>query len=114
MRISDWSSDVCSSDLVGCPADRVDGEHPAGGLVGGESLAYVVDDRLLARRFGFGFHDGDDHLTEALVGNAHDDGVPAAGVGLDRLLDLLGNDLRSEARSVGNGWLRTCKSRWST
>src|SRR3546814_1861168 len=35
MRISDWSSDVCSSDLRAAPAPRaadvavVDGEHPA-------------------------------------------------------------------------------------
>src|SRR3546814_10265066 len=30
MRISDWSSDVCSSDLVLRPVDRGGGDHRAG------------------------------------------------------------------------------------
>src|SRR3546814_12692542 len=34
MRISDWSSDVCSSDLIGDPA--------ALGRIGGKTLLYIV------------------------------------------------------------------------
>src|SRR3546814_4628239 len=33
MRISDWSSDVCSSDLPGGPAQSRRGDEPAGGAV---------------------------------------------------------------------------------
>src|SRR3546814_18847341 len=44
MRISDWSSDVCSSDLGGGverPADAVD--HLAGAVLGGIDLPQLLD-----------------------------------------------------------------------
>src|SRR3546814_2396680 len=33
MRISDWSADVCSSDLLGIPAEARHGVAPGGGVV---------------------------------------------------------------------------------
>src|SRR3546814_14727936 len=39
MRISDWSSDVCSSDLVGGGAQFGRGRHLAGSGVGGHGIA---------------------------------------------------------------------------
>src|SRR3546814_1518068 len=54
MRISDWSSDVCSSDLI-VPVDQDAGGAGDGGQVddmigraaGGEQADRCVDDRLL-------------------------------------------------------------------
>src|SRR3546814_6303030 len=50
MRISDWSSDVCSSDLADRHREVVDfirGQHPAGGdFPGVEDLAAQRQDRL--------------------------------------------------------------------
>src|SRR3546814_10552492 len=48
MRISDWSSDVCSSDLLGERAERP-GDEPAGQDEGGDRAA---GDRALRDPFG--------------------------------------------------------------
>src|SRR3546814_16319546 len=99
MRISDWSSDVCSSDLAL--------------LVGGLMLA--VAGALWARRR---LPDGFRLATPAAVGlltlaafllPVEMSERPAAaesevGEGLWR---------RSEERRVGNECVRTCRSRWS-
>src|SRR3546814_2770964 len=83
MRISDWSSDVCSSDLqLGAVADEVvdvGGEHRVAG---------VVDDH--------------DRLGE---GSEFDDllAVGDAALAVDR----------SEERRVGKECVSTCRSRWS-
>src|SRR3546814_15053755 len=52
MRISDWSSDVCSSDLQGRPgAGRPGaGARQAGGLPGGEEKALACLERCRHRR----------------------------------------------------------------
>src|SRR3546814_2973858 len=90
MRISDWSSDVCSSDLAGLPArPRL---------------------RALRRHFRGGRDDGADiprrpHLAcplprELLAARAVD--------GRDRR-----DRARSEERRVGKECVSTCRSRWS-
>src|SRR3546814_5022371 len=95
MRISDWSSDVCSSDLKAAAA-------PIKASV--EDLQKHYRDMLLIRRFeekagqmyGMGLIGGFCHLyigQEAVVV-----GVQAA---------------RSEERRVGNECVRTCSYRWS-
>src|SRR3546814_14624981 len=88
MRISDWSSDVCSSDLLGGLARRHVGEiadHPRGGV----------------------------HRVHAVGGEG---GVRflAAHVAADRGLALVaGDDLhRSEERRVGKEGVSTVRSRW--
>src|SRR3546814_1775405 len=54
MRISDWSSDVCSSDLVGLGNRRVGGAG-AGNADAAEIVRVIVWQRALARlRFGKG------------------------------------------------------------
>src|SRR3546814_5887958 len=75
MRISDWSSDVCSSDLFGLVdegpgglgLDRHVGEHPADALVLGDTLAEGLpvadelermDDRALGEADPPGSYDG--------------------------------------------------------
>src|SRR3546814_10625257 len=95
MRISDWSSDVCSSDLV----------------------VAQFEDRERRERLG---HRGDTEQTvggdPALVDEVLDPdtlhiGEPAVP---DDTIDHAGNmRLRSEERRVGKECVSTCRSRWS-
>src|SRR3546814_18926330 len=95
MRISDWSSDVCSSDLAGTA--RVEGYKPA------DKPIVVVT--------------SSGRVPESLVG------APAGSVlvathaqssGLAALRSELGEDnVRSEERRVGKECVSTCRSRWS-
>src|SRR3546814_13543139 len=49
MRISDWSSDVCSSDLLGLVVEAVDRDHRTEGLVpeAGHLLGDALEDGRL-------------------------------------------------------------------
>src|SRR3546814_8094432 len=89
LRISDWSSDVCSSDLVG-----------SGRLTTGQDAQALFVDVAL-------------HLVDLVVDLAHLLGQ--AGIGLDqrghRVVDLLFHQ-RSEERRVGKECVSTCRSRW--
>src|SRR3546814_16866411 len=95
MRISDWSSDVCSSDLLGHRRRRVD-RWPA-----------------------FGVND----CTVASVGTGTGDLAPAnkgtTAVGSGKKNEAVAlrsfkfiHD-RSEERRVGKECVSTCRSRWS-
>src|SRR3546814_14089718 len=86
MRISDWSSDVCSSDLgdraVGsCPAARADA---GGGVAGG---------------------------ARAISGRGEPDRGRHRAAGLCRSVSRPRR--RSEERRVGNECVSTCEARWS-
>src|SRR3546814_2881157 len=87
MRISDWSSDVCSSDL----------------LVALATIAASV----LARRW-------DRRKPYMLIGLA---AGTALAAGLNAwVFEAAGRPisvLRSEERRVGKEWVSTCRSRWS-
>src|SRR3546814_19121529 len=104
MRISDWSSDVCSSDLALALADksrhlrpvRVDIANDAG--LNAKSILQAADGVLPARKcvadelgIGAGQRNACIFLAENLV-------------------DLLN---RSEERRVGKECVSTCRSRWS-
>src|SRR3546814_12746697 len=101
MRISDWSSDVCSSDLD--HADR----HLALGVV--QPIGDVVPAAQVRREAG-----GDPERAQHLE-------VEVLGVVLERhLVDALGVErgdyrflARSEERRVGKECVSTCRSRWS-
>src|SRR3546814_19717243 len=117
MRISDWSSDVCSSDLVGkigfldqhaLEGSRVEAE-------GGAALqALLVGVAVDVLEVLVGVVGGD-------VDGLGDRGVdPLLGGGLDVHVllraDVVGRDevlRRSEARRVGKECVSTCRSRWS-
>src|SRR3546814_16951978 len=99
MRISDWSSDVCSSDLhAGCDAELDFG---------------LSEFRLVRRDDEIGHHR---QLAAAAQCEAVDRGDP-------RLANLLNEiarpfreevlEVRSEERSVGKECVSTCRSRWS-
>src|SRR3546814_18664173 len=92
MRISDWSSDVCSSDLPGTrlvDAEVVQGlTHVEIGLAGG-------DDAEAALAVA-------EHHAVELVGAREGEG----GV------DLVAVQARSEERRGGKECVSTCRSRW--
>src|SRR3546814_14410639 len=94
MRISDWSSDVCSSDLhhLAVLGDGIGTfQHLHHHRAGGHEAAEVVEEgpRLVHRVEAFGLLAG--HV-DALAGDDAE---------------------RSEERRVGKECVRTCSSRWS-
>src|SRR3546814_18298381 len=97
MRISDWSSDVCSSDLkvtiLTIDSDRNPGHY---GDDPGTNLA--------------------EHLTRhgatVKVAKLSSDGSAIADVILNQAA-AQNADLRSEERRVGKECVSTCKSRWT-
>src|SRR3546814_1091144 len=87
MRISDWSSDVCSSDL-GVGRGRISERF----------------ERQVERR-----------IEGAVVrrnGSSRDPAYPVAADSGCEVLKL-GSELRSEERRVGKECVSTCRSRWS-
>src|SRR3546814_11345942 len=97
MRISDWSSDVCSSDL--------------------ETLLKVehVSKSFAIRQSGiFGSEDGGLLAVDDVsfsVGRGECLGlVGESGCGKTTLSKMI---LRSEERRVGHEWVGTCRFRWS-
>src|SRR3546814_19798043 len=119
MCISDWSSDVCSSDL---------GEYkiPQGKLVVVDLR--VVDGRLRDVRLSGDFFLEPPETLDAI--NAALEGMPcdatlqqleqAAHAALGSSTEMFGISIqgiaivvRSEGRRVGTEWVSTCRSRWS-
>src|SRR3546814_15992604 len=124
MRISDWSSDVCSSDLTdrrsagssaaGGPGLVAEGEllDLAGGRLGqlapddplrslepGQSAAHVLDELFVGYRCP-GVQDDEGHGTLApTLAVGAEDGAPEAG-------------FNSEERREGNRWRSLSVYRW--
>src|SRR3546814_19752577 len=102
MRISDWSSDVCSSDLPSGAVGYLEAKVPAVGThwIRTTDLAMIDED-------GFIFHKG------------RGDGAILRG-GFKVLPETIVQALtkhpavRSEERRVGNECVRTWRSRWSS
>src|SRR3546814_12954059 len=99
MRISDWSSDVCSSDLA--PGEEQHGHRGKGrhgirptARVGGRLAGQVHSAILFAGTISCGGSNGG---SEAIQ--------PVTRVAVARV--------RSEERRVGKAFASTCRSRWS-
>src|SRR3546814_14132665 len=102
MRISDWSSDVCSSDLQYLA-------HPGIVLIRqqatkGTNIAYRIRHRRKQR-------EGIDHFILPSLDQGHARHNTAAATQVRRWRHL--NDIRSEERRVGKECVSTCRSRWS-
>src|SRR3546814_18092141 len=103
MRISDWSSDVCSSDLCG------------GSAMSSRPASMTCDDELLLDTcicaaagaavllIGKPSPEADFRTREVRRHGGHRPTLPSAG----------GSQARSEERRVGNDGVLTCRSRWS-
>src|SRR3546814_18808940 len=110
MRISDWSSDVCSSDLTGTAI-----LYPAAPSIVAD--AQVADLRygvttIAEARAKVNYRGGNG--TAQLVANGSN-GVPFRIAANARLKpnDYLVALKRSEERRVGKECVSTCRSRWS-
>src|SRR3546814_15473343 len=104
MRISDWSSDVCSSDL----RDRAHSEGPAGAENG------VCDQRSdRGIETDLGWKSGEHRIGEALRYKHDGDNRSRHEIAGQRRA-ILGARPRSEEPRVGKEWVRTCRSGWST
>src|SRR3546814_13203840 len=100
MRISDWSSDVCSSDLAEEQRWRLDHlQHPEARL---ELLAAVAQEPRPVLGTGDDALELRHHL--AAVAHAQREAVAAGEEGFEH---------RSEERRVGIECVRQCRSRWS-
>src|SRR3546814_11412083 len=123
MRISDWSSDVCSSDLRRRHvADLVEEEGALvgqldladGGLDGpGEGPLLMAEELALQQVFRDGRAvDRDEGTLGAraeLVQRAGEQLLSSSAFADDEDRDV---GRRSEARPVGKGCVSTCRSRW--
>src|SRR3546814_11347727 len=117
MRISDWSSDVCSSDLRAFAAAGL-----AGQVTGRGSLFLLHLKAGPLENYRTAYRDGAERARLArLVRGFRDQGVLLSPIGLGALstpmdeshVALLVDAARSEERRVGKECGSTCRSRWS-
>src|SRR3546814_14694075 len=98
MRISDWSSDVCSSDLSEALDAIVVKAADAWRIVAGQARDADVADLAVAEA-----------ARRAAV-NDQADADPGADGDIGEIAEPVP---RSEERRVGKECVRTCRSRWS-
>src|SRR3546814_14479766 len=107
MRISDWSSDMCSSDhhaLRDLRARTVEAEEWS-------RREILVELRAVGQRGGAeAVEDVDRQAAGVSLGLQHE---RRHGADQHRLGDALGAVARSEERRVGKECVSTCRSRWS-
>src|SRR3546814_7890726 len=89
MRISDWSSDVCSSDLLAALRALPDAGRRSA------CADAVMESPALRKRGG----EGIDERMQVLW--------------LEAAEKALAENSRSEERRVGKEWVSTCRSRWA-
>src|SRR3546814_1887759 len=94
MRISDWSSDVCSSDLFGYGLSYTDFAYRNLKVTGGATLTVSVDVTNTGTRAGA-------DVPQLYVGHG------------DTPMRLAGFRRRSEERRVGKECVSSCRSRGS-
>src|SRR3546814_13071308 len=99
MRISDWSSDVCSSDLIAVELEEGDDRSRESDRTDRDTQAHfdAADGENLPRGIG-----DPERLRIEIGGRRHRDRGKA-----DEAVE------RSAERRVGHECVRTCRSRWS-
>src|SRR3546814_11276661 len=109
MRISDWSSDVCSSDLLlAQPLHRRDGGPAHAGFRDGLSRARRRPNKEMDMVSRETIESRLRQLNEAENSRPHAT-VEEVSAGIDK---VMAPD-RSDERSVGKECVRTCRFRWS-
>src|SRR3546814_14866844 len=98
MRISDWSSDVCSSDL----------REGRGYRIMANAVVNVVEQRAIVNLVGPGAALAMDAASEAKAAAAQADATRDSV-----LISAAAKGARSEERRVGKECVSTCRSRWS-
>src|SRR3546814_12310281 len=105
MRISDWSSDVCTSDLL--ELRWVEHAHDGDGYAACQVLLL----RAFEGRLGIPAPHELVELGEYRFGRHPGDVLPSLDLGLQ--VDRLAlHHVRSEERSVGKECVSPCRSRW--
>src|SRR3546814_1274508 len=105
MRISDWSSDVCSSDLVPFPVMHVDTGKKFPEM-------YAFRDRYAAE-WGLDFKRETCPPLEEIDASLPPAARSAARKTAGLRQAIAKHALRSEERRVGKECVSTCRSRWS-
>src|SRR3546814_11023381 len=95
MRISDWSSDVCSSDLKIAGIKMTQAYRKQHGC----DFISAMPTNLYGPGDNFDLHSS--HVLPALIRKAHEAKLAGADA------------IRSEERRVGQECVSTCRSRWS-
>src|SRR3546814_9695609 len=132
MRISDWSSDVCSSDLSLADQRHLNGACARRHIFSADAQQQRKDDRQRRQKMAepIGQAKGinlvpaiKDVIGEARSAQEHTQHRPAARSSIrqrykfprhDMLIKAgLGNVDKSEERRVGKDWASTFRSRWS-
>src|SRR3546814_14597254 len=106
MRISDWSSDVCSSDLD----DEGAFLQHAGAVLAITRQPRQIGDQRIARP-GQTIEQG--RLADIGTADEHEGGQLVAGHG-EIVGEASTTRKRSEERRVGKECVSTCRCRWST
>src|SRR3546814_12447568 len=114
MRISDWSSDVCSSDLL---AFLSPSGVPTGGSIERVTLISPYGEQAAAIGLNSGIGAKLDGDPRAAFDIRFAKGEPFGGESilgtLKRLAKLTSDTVRSEERRVGKECVSTCRYRWS-
>src|SRR3546814_6840862 len=113
MRISDWSSDVCSSDLVSAlvkmarviPNELLSLMLDVGGKVIADAEPDPADTSIHQMQTGVFFNTSGTTSGADVSGNTFDY-ITQDAIRFHRAI-------RSEERRVGKECVRTCRSRWS-
>src|SRR3546814_21199662 len=122
MRISDWSSDVCSSDLVAVfvqPAEIADGYEAVGGSTGRLATPIFEADAVSGKGTKENLADlAGRQKSLAIFAHDPDLAITATPDNSRQLEQRTGPDRRgaesSEARRVGNGRVSPCRTRGTT
>src|SRR3546814_14430949 len=114
MRISDWSSDVCSSDLK---VEQVD-EYPVLGDLAVFHAVYV-DHAHIRRRRSRGHAHIATGIANRQIGPAEETAETAFGQTAEMpvepvsVIQRIAERCRSEGRRGGKGWVSTGNTRWA-
>src|SRR3546814_16111615 len=116
MRISDWSSDVCSSDLIAVQADVTDPVAVAAMVAAAHTrfaapITTVVNNALPTFSFN---GDARPHADALAWEDLHQqfEGIVRGALNTTQAALPGMREQRSEERRVGTGGVRTCRSGW--